>query len=580
MIKKLNKYLLENYPLLYHTKLPYIAVVGILLWLFSMGCGFLYFSKAVHVERSIDSLYLHSSFVILHITLLIIILSIWLMKFYRDNPLKHYFPLQKWYYTRILLHVFTGLLILISAKIPFDYGVQLKYKHIFELNKIPEDITLFKLSEPFLVKEYKNLYLSEKQFPKPFPLEGFVKSSANGEWYKVNSNLYSEYNTKGVNSSLLYYNPKYYDNDGLKSGYANENLFPEILDQLETTLIDGDEFIFYKKASLKVDTCSSTTVISSFVDVNHIPNLNKYSLYNYSDFSNQANNLYYNNTDYALNPKSSLGELLHGILDGRDEKQVSKLLSDFNKRLDFYEIPNNIQPKLMAKYLVQKEFKNFDFNLVRDAHRGSYLETSRAYPNRKFSEIEQTIQNEELFLDSYMMELCESNYEDVLDGYYLEGWFIFINIAFYLSLLIIWFEFTELKPFLLSIPTAGLISVIFGGFISLTSFESKTILLLLSAYVIIIYLIGFYLIRSNQIKKFYGSISINILFVLTIIIGIIILFTIEENVLEWKVNNCSQQGYYDQKYKGMTNPTVLFFMAVLSIIPFFNLVKRWKAKKN
>lgn len=178
MISKLNKILLEKYPMLYHSKTVQLLAAGIGVWLTSFVLGYVLLGRSYAIYEDITDFYFKSFFVTFHILLVILTLSIWAVHFYKQNPIRGLYPLQKFYYTKLLLLIMIPFWLIGTAKTSFDLGVHTKFKHLIlkeeqvknvlelklDYSDLISEIELFTLDNverskiKLLVKNYNNVY--------------------------------------------------------------------------------------------------------------------------------------------------------------------------------------------------------------------------------------------------------------------------------------------------------------------------------------------------------------------------------------------------------------------------------------
>jgi len=113
MIKKINQYLILNYPQLWNTKVLWVGITLVVLHILFFIAGYMYFDDyaKLHYIYRIDSNMVESYNVGYSALCSFLVIIIWLVYYLRNNPFKSYYPLRKTYFITefaILFFLFLG----------------------------------------------------------------------------------------------------------------------------------------------------------------------------------------------------------------------------------------------------------------------------------------------------------------------------------------------------------------------------------------------------------------------------------------------------------------------------------------
>ena len=150
LLKKLDIFLLEKFPLLWHTKLLYAcffsAVISGLFYLWGYA-----FTNEERIIRIPGSLYFEKSNALLCLVILnAIFIIVWALAFYRKSAVKNLYPLQRFYFTRLFCSFLLIFWSLTWAYTTFNWGVDAKIRKLAPLTELKDHIQTINLAEPFL----------------------------------------------------------------------------------------------------------------------------------------------------------------------------------------------------------------------------------------------------------------------------------------------------------------------------------------------------------------------------------------------------------------------------------------------
>lgn len=591
MISKFNKILLEKYPLIYHSKAPYLITAGLVLWLFSYVVGYIALDSEDILEVSLRNFYYSSLFVALHILICIITVSIWAIHFYRLNPLKHIYPLQKYYYTKLLLILSIPFWFMVSAKEAFDVGAYNKFQHLVSVDEMEEDGKSLNLGNPFLLSNLEDYSLANRSYPKPFPVKYFFRVDDTDGWSNSgNINAVEDYSI--VDYDKQHYNELYYNKDFNQDKYissdllTNNRLLEFLNDSVNHTIVESTPYVFYSSESKYTgpDSCKSYNVFSRLEDVSGI-NLIHSSIYNFSTRAFGRSKL----DDETLSQ-------LHQILDRRGKSEIKQILDQYINVLDKYKIRHSlIDVDRLVDYHISKSFESYDIELVNQySSYNHYYDSDDDYSVvREYTPLEKELKEVNMRVDFSGIQTLSSNYSLVYrntDWIDYEFWQLYGGLALFIAMFFIWFEFMEIKSLLISIPIAGVLGIIFASGMELMqmynlrfgSSSGQSIRMIYTVlYCLIIIGSTNFLVKRKHTNRKMASIGMNLTYYLSCFIFLLILGTINQLTEYTYLDTCRRTIYVEpvKNYLGDLEYYVLP-LGFIGVSLFYRLVKPWKAKKK
>lgn len=152
LLKKLDIFLLEKFPLLWHTKLLYALffslIISILFYLWGYS-----FTNEFYINRFSESSYFERSNALLCFLIVnAIFIIIWALSFYRKSAVKNLYPLQRFYFTRLFCSFLFIFWSLTWSFTTFNWGVEAKIRKLAPLTELKEHIQTINFADAFLFK--------------------------------------------------------------------------------------------------------------------------------------------------------------------------------------------------------------------------------------------------------------------------------------------------------------------------------------------------------------------------------------------------------------------------------------------
>ncbi|MCB9202230.1 MAG: hypothetical protein H6604_04180 [Flavobacteriales bacterium] len=615
LLHKFSTYLLENYPISWHTKWIQLLCCGILIWLIAFISAYIYIDYDVLQGSSFYEYYFSSNFIFFHIVYLLIVVVVWGILFYRNNPIKHIYPLQKQYFFRVFLQLLVAFFFLISAYIPFNYGVQLKVNSILPEQEVIQNQNIINRAYPFLVDNSEAYSIIRRAYPKPFPLEEVSYDKNTKSWNYIRDKTMYIPNLQKQKyipyDEINQFNPQYFEGNA--------------------TIIEGNKYLFYATEN-RYESSDSCT---SYLYVNDIPKLSEYdlqenSIYNFSsilvDFTGNNYSLgYYTNDiddEYVQDSEfyaKQYAKDVHSILDKKDKNQITQRIEAFKNVLSQYRVEHRINTKDVVNYIYDKDFGDFKTSVVANTEfknlgndgnyagevmktkavdeveyavdtdndspfvaneslRNEYLNRNLIYLNENHSSYYYT----NFYAQSELRQLYQNYYSSTkYESYdYIIG---FLIASIFLAWFFIWFEYTKVVDLLISIPIAGVITTLTAFILIAINYKRYTSENTNFSFILfVLFLIVSLTILSVFSKKTSKKIS-NILmnlthaiapFLIPLSLGLLSVLT------EYDVPDKCYRTLTVRPMDFLMNPEVFILTGVFGIFLFMQLIPIWRAKKE
>jgi len=608
MYNKFNQYLLENYPIYWHTRFVQMLFAGFVSWFFSFIIGFFITNYNTLNTYNVEEFYFSSFYVMFHGVFLLIILVLWALNFFKNNPLKSFYPLQKFYLHKVFLQLFVVFTFLIAAYLPFTYGVYLRGRQLMPQAQMKADALKFNLGYPFLIANVTEYDLSNKSYPRPFPLEKFQFDYSKNSW-------------DDGSFEVQYNDSLHIDNTDNYPHSININNLPEALNKIVN--VDGNNYIFYTTETKykDKDSCYHNVYVKSFVDVSTVY-LRQSSLYNFSKKLTDENRSYYDNDeiDDSNTYDDKFLVQLHQILNKKNQSNVINVIEDFKNSAQKYQIDNRLDANRLAVYLIKKDFANLPYTIV-SSYQKELKETYSEYSdfNGDYAEAEPVVEaavdyaadsvsyakdsylsigkNEpeyifykqsKMYVDFGQIEQLYRNYDDVHQSFLnFDKLIIFIIIGFFIAAFLLWFEFTYPISFLIAIPIAGVIGIIVGLCIALMNYlgvnDDKYYITFVLIVGFLILGITFIAVFSQNLNKRLANILVNISYPIAILIWAPTFLQINDFSKKYYLSKVKCETPYQVLDDGImpfvTNPVFWLLTFFVGLLLYLLIIKKWMAKK-
>ncbi len=453
-IKKINKYLLEQYPLIWNTRLVWMLGINIVFHLLYFVLGYTCIQNIADLKSKfrLDEFYFGSSVVYYNVLLSLLIIVIWIAYYLRNNAFKNSYSLKKGMLFKqfcILVFIF---FISSTQYFSFKLGLVTKVKQTYDWSEIDADIKTFNRTALFLVQDRDNYKINKKKYPKPFPLKVALQNKSNQVMVVDTTRNFIEY--KG----------RYFQFYKLDKKRIKKKNNTNATDYIE--YFSGNENHDFKNRLVED--------ISTFKALIH-PSLLNYSrqLYLYGQDS----------IDYQEQLKSH-----ERILTAGNASNIKEELKNFIKLAKKYEVKHNLgvekwfslihnEPNYLIKTVISLSLRDDSISYEKDAN-----------------ELDEIINSPTVYCD---MNQLDNFFKNVHRSYYQvpnSGFFYFLFVfSFVFALLLFVFKTTSLKSLLLGFVASIVVLVVIVllmGYVSISSSNSHNEFLAMVLVLLIIVLLS------------------------------------------------------------------------------------------
>lgn len=516
-IQKLDRYLLENRPLLWSSRFVNFMIYALGLWLIAYLYGFSSFAEPLVKARSINAHYFKSFFFSFHMILILVFVILWLVRFMKYNPYKSLYPLEKGYFVKLYGLMLLPLTFLITAYYPFTAGVKHRAAQYLDKKGLMELRDAANLAMPFLPMDKDNYLISERVYPKPFPANIVSYNTATNRWSR--SDLYQIVEV---------------DSLGLLVEYE-----PFELSINKSINVEGKSYLFFKTQHIRLQDNPERSIEVILEDLtpkieglqlykNHLLNYSNLSIpYRTGAYAGQypevpaaevKEKLVRFSFDYYNDPFSVKADsvfahryapTVHKWVKNQSYEKIKEQIKKFRSLLEVYGIPNHLNENQILQYLKVKKLKNLD-GVV---HSYEYdMDLEEAIDNSNISKKEYEAMPFQLkmeyfsesFIDLASLLRVFENLKIVEQNHLFSGFsFVLLIVALAAALLFFILYTCRIKSFLLSLPIWGILQLVLGLMLANVNGVRAEVALIGSYIVllIIVIVINWWFLNDPKISK-------------------------------------------------------------------------------
>ncbi len=574
-ISKTNKYLLENYPTIWNTKIVWMLSCSLLIHLAFFILGFLTISspKMLHESRAKD-IFFDSGTVFFSVILSILLIVVWLVYLFKNNAFKSLYPLKR---SNLFGQFLAYLIIIFFAStfyISYSYGVKTLISSKYETSRINAEIDKTNIAATFFSENLDDYTINNRKYPAPF------------------DSLYCETNTKNVDSvylKFLNFNYDYFTLYTKEGGtYEGHNsltyqgyVFKKVKDTTAT--------YYYKDKLVDMSQYVTSAYPSYFNYSKTFYNKDEEPLNYYIDYDSSLSENVFSNDMFAKG-KTQQNKVVYELLKRNNPEEIKKVLIDFLDICDAYEIKHNLSVDEWFTLIYYPE--DFKLNhLIRSETRRNYKYAYIEDQTDNVKSPEQQFNKEHLtnyFLDHDALHTLFTNVKQINDDTPLtDSIHIFLWLAFFLSCIIFIFRVTGIKSLIFSVITViilimlvALVTIVTDyliGFNSKNTGYFSGYLTLIIASVILSIPVFF----KENLKKGIVAVCLNI----SIVGFILYVFLILVIVSMHQDDLCSYYTYGSKVKEcfnllgsiGILWSFILFIVALIFMYFYTQVIKNWKA---
>lgn len=572
MFKKINQYLIENYPLAWNLKLVYILTIGLFTNLISFAVGFVHYTNQSQLlDYNLLNAFYVEYYVIYVFVFVLIILIIWLYFYIKNNRFKSKYPTSRNYLFKEFLGVFTVILLFSFVPSSFNFGLKTRIANLISDKQFAEDVDLINRVMPFTL-QHENGYTNYSRNLSVPVFDTLVTHQQVLGLYTSNKKEYLKNNPTRTSytefiepyfrneefNDLLYQKLKasYIAGDSFSTNYQDYN--DSIADRYFTT----NRAVDVATGIYEPDAATEETIVDT---INTIPTI--YSIYNYSNIVFSVPN----RPDYT---HQYYDKELINLLQINDKQKVDSLLTAVNNKLDEYKIGYRFKDNTWLDYVYNPPYYFISKELTNKTKYDGVNDIAKDYININ------------ALIDIY------KNYQEAKYTYNsFEHIELFILVALTISICICLFRFTSFKVWLIALVGLGIISI-FGvcigvslNFLSINFYNRYLISIFFYLLFVALSIKG---LVTNKHKILTG-VSLNWLIYSSIFIVLLVLSFYKEVRYDMIYNELIIQQpdlmYYDvktpeldlldkiQQYYFYFNPILVILFLYLSI----NWLRKWQA---
>lgn len=572
LYKRINNYLLEHYPILWNTNFIWMVLVALLLNGFMFLVGYMITNISVLSDFYIEDYFFRSGMPFIYYIMVIIIVVIWLLRFYKHNPFKYFYPVKKTYFYALFIQVFVVFFLLLLGNYSFTLGAFKKTNKVLNETTLEQDRKTVNLAYPFLVRAYDEYQIKQRCYPAPFPLS--LVHLVNKKAYPSNhTKLPAEMAVDETAAAVATDADRAIEDDALryKIDYSKPHL-----------ILNGAVYQFGTYKEVKIDSCTTNNQIDSIYDVSNVYGIHQYSIYNFSNVFISKNN---SSDEY----RNDIAPTVHRWLINKNEDSIQKVLIAFSKILNKYDIKHKYDPAVLANLAINLNLDELKAGLIGESYGNYYRDDVVEYPADAAASDSQDLfsdsqtyklvqQCKQYRIDYYALTKVYRNQDTVVSNKMDDAYFwIILYSCFSLAMLVLAGKFTNLANILIAAVIAGaLLLLYFFIVISILKYDSNDFDNAISAfiYTTLIAIVCFIIGNSQLFNKWIRDKALLLLYISMPIIFFLINMIIHYSTKYTKVFCGSRSTYYSYEL----TPTNCFVAILLSLIPVYYLVRKWKAK--
>ncbi len=533
LYKRINKYTLEHHPIAWNTHIIWMILSGILFNIIFFGLGFLATNLQLLKEHKFNNYFFRSPFFLLFIVSALIIAILWLIKVYKNNPIKSFYKV-KWSYLFIVFFHFCIIIFLHSmVYYSFSKGKNIKATMILNRDELIADAHIMNMAYPFFLSTENNYKLEERQYPNPFPLNNLVGNQL-------------------------------YDT-------IQKRAYVYMVDKTKPYLEFNDRFYQYGEVEEKIVNCDLVSYLDTIYDIPKTYGLKEYSIYNFSSLFTS----YYSYSPSKYSYKENIAPYVHQILLDKNSTKIKTILDSAKYVCTKYGIENrintndlaaiSIKDSIWSNIIVSVERENDEPNLT------NHYYSVDLYNNH----------NKVNYLDKNSLNNIYNNYDDALHNSDNQQSFFWAVVFF--SLISAYFlllgKFATGINILLSAVIAGVLLIAFGllAFLIMNGSETqRNLTIFATCYSGIVILIGYIAIRNTSVAKWFRDKLALITYVSIPTFFCFLWSNFYPKGYEIPGKGCEPDQYISPSFT--MEPWHFVIAGLLSIIPAFLLIRKWLSK--
>ena len=203
IINKINKYLLEHYPLIWNTRLIWMIGVNVLVHILFLIIGYAAVNglEDLKEEYKLSAFFYERAPVYYNFLISICVILVWFIFYLKNNAFKNLYAVKKGMLFQQFCIIIFIIFISTSQFYSFKLGLTTKVKSLYSWHEVDKDIKRFNELRIFIPTNQSDYEIDKRQSPHPFPLKvdiekknaEFSNIDLNQPYLEINETLYQFY---------------------------------------------------------------------------------------------------------------------------------------------------------------------------------------------------------------------------------------------------------------------------------------------------------------------------------------------------------------------------------------------------
>jgi hypothetical protein len=562
--KKINKNILEKFPTMWNTHFVWMILICLLTHVLFFGLGYSSLNFQILKEESVRNLFFNGSYFSFYCIIGLLALIFFGFRYFTHNPFKHFYPIGKLYFWKILGQLFVIFFLYSTVFISFENGLKLKAKKIAPIETVEKEADQIAIATPFFYNSLTDYEIKSRSYPEPFPcteVSNFVIG-------------YDSTNEIDIRHGIDYKKP-----------YVE---------------LGRNIYQFGLTSQKRVDDCNTKEVLDSIYDVSKIYGLAEYSLYNYSGSELGRNRKHIN--EYNVEPEEDDVELekIHSWQKNKDSVAIAKVIQTVMDICKKYNINEQLNPMRMAsaglkqnlnqQQLIRTGFKDYKDHIldqssaVDTAVRSAISAVGVSDDNDAINGIPQIDYN--YFVDLPKFTELKNNVESLTENMGTKQlktqifWALVLGSLF-VAFCFVMLKYLQLKDLIIGVFVAGVLMALLALYIGVTNNheygnDNNRMMVAAILYSGLILGVGFYGFFSTAIKKQLLTKWFVAFGVAMFAFPAVLVLFIREHSYTEVAKHC--ENYPTKIYAFEITPWLFFGMALLCIYVIFTMLRKMYAK--
>ena len=566
-MKKINKYLLENHPLIWNTKIVWMSLVLIGAHLIFYCMGFFSFQNVSELNTySLFNRYINSNVVLIGVLFSILIFILWLNSYFKQNAFKSFYPKSNKSLFMEFVWIFIICFMNISFYFSYTEGLRKSVSNSITTEELQHEVDIVNKAKPFTL-ERANLYHTNRCVSVP----AFDSLVSHEEVAK----LYVENQVRDANNYSGYASP---DDYGVKWKDVNPDDYLLYKDSIPLPYYTNDEYTTLLMQHFPKRIHDHIGIIAKESGEDEETTVE----YDYSNYSvrEALNSLYNSCHSDIINFDSTKDSRYYALfvadlLQNCKKEELEKVLDDYLLLADKYKTNYWFKDKKWIDYVYNPPYYFVDYDLKTSEIRINNTSIPKDYV-------------ENYSLTQCMNTLIESK-SNVIP---VEVVLVLLYLALFASILIYAFRITSRRIWLMSFVGAIVLAFVFSAIYALISsignvgYPEDSVLFGVQAlaFILTFWIFTLYCIRKEKFKKVSGMFLNFCILCIPTIIPLITFGYWEylESMSYYYLNEYNERMYYHPHYEWLNAhiPDILFFNLGLFFVVLFSLtplIKKWKS---